>query len=451
MGKNNRQRRAAKSRKRREPGRAPGASTGQGGSAWSPFGAPPEDDPWFSPGDRFILAVRAHQTGEAAAVARLVEHLARAPRRTIAGVIGGCLEEQVAQLWRHGWQPVDLDRVVGRDLAMPEMDLVRAVVAAQSAGYRELGVKVAPAWMEQLARIDAAAVGDQAQPYLLEQGGAWPDTLLSAVRAMGLLTRLPSLPVLADPPERWVDGPFASGGSLPTSVLDKVRALLAKAESSTFEAEAEAFTAKAQELMARHRIDRAVLDASRLDGHDQPGGRRVGVDDPYADAKALLLGGIAAANGCRAVWSKDLGFTTVFGFADELDAVEELFTSLLVQATIALRREGSKQDTYGRSRTRRFRRSFLVAFSQRISRRLRETVAATVDSASEETGTALVPILAARDEAAAAAAEEAFPEVGSFAPSATDREGWYAGTLFGDQADLALGPELTPEARAAAS
>jgi hypothetical protein len=225
-------------------------------------------------------------------------------------------------------------------------------------------------------------------------------------------------------------------------VLDKVRALLAKAESTTFDAEAEAFTAKAQELMARHRIDRAVLDARGHDRGEEPVGARIGVDDPYADAKAGLLAIVADANGCRAVWSKALGFSTVFGFPGDLDAVAELFTSLLVQATAALQREGPKHDGSGRSRTTRFRRSFLVAFAARIGQRLRETVDATVEAASTETGTALVPILAARDDAARAAAAAAFPEMTSFAPSATDREGWYAGTLFGDQADLALGPEL---------
>ena len=184
--------------------------------------------------------------------------------------------------------------------------------------------------------------------------------------------------------------------TLPQGVLDKVRALLAKAESTTFDAEADAFTAKAQELMARHRIDRAVFEA-REDRHrpEEPDRRRFEVGDPYADAKAMLLANVADANGCTAVWSKTEGFTTVFGFFDELDAVDELFTSLLVQATAALRRAGSKSDGYGRSRTTRFRRSFLVAFAVRIGQRLRETVDATVESAVAETGTALVPILAA--------------------------------------------------------
>ena len=45
-------------------------------------------------------------------------------------------------------------------------------------------------------------------------------------------------------------------------MLDRVRALLAKAESTTFPAEAEALTGKAQELIARHSIDEALLAAA---------------------------------------------------------------------------------------------------------------------------------------------------------------------------------------------
>ena len=67
---------------------------------------------------------------------------------------------------------------------------------------------------------------------------------------------------------------------------------------------------------------------------------------------------------------------------------------------MALRRAGSKFDRDGRSRTTRFRRSFLVAFGMRIGQRLRDTVAATVTAADAETSVALIPILAERDAAA---------------------------------------------------
>ena len=226
-------------------------------------------------------------------------------------------------------------------------------------------------------------------------------------------------------------------------VLDKIRSLLAKAESTEFEPEAEAFTAKAQELMARYRIDRAVLAAGTAGDREEPAARRVAVHDPYASAKATLLSQVADANGCRAVWCKDEGFTAVFGFAGELEAVEELFTSLLVQATAALRRAGSKYDCFGRSRTTSFRRSFLVAFALRIGQRLRETVAATVEAAAADAGTSLVPLLTAQTEAIAAAANAEFPNVKGFRPAATDGEGWYAGRVFGDCADLSTKRKLT--------
>ena len=91
--------------------------------------------------------------------------------------------------------------------------------------------------------------------------------------------------------------------------------------------------------MARHRIDRALLADAAPDEDTDVVGRRIGIDDPYASAKYLLLAGLADDNGARAVWSKSLGAATVFGVPVELDIIEELFTSLLVQATAAMQRE----------------------------------------------------------------------------------------------------------------
>lgn len=222
-----------------------------------------------------------------------------------------------------------------------------------------------------------------------------------------------------------------------TDVLSKVRALLAKAEATNFEAEAEAFTAKAQELIARHRIDRALLHADSDAGRG-PTSRRIDVAKPYADAKVVLLSRVANANECRAVWLSDAGYSQLFGAADDLDAVEELYTSLLVQATAALQRIGPKQDAFGRSRTRAFRRAFLMAFAIRIGQRLRDTVDATVDAVSAQTSTAIVPLLAARGDAAEAAARAEFPFVRSMRPTVSDGEGVHAGRRFADQADLSV-------------
>jgi Protein of unknown function (DUF2786) len=435
VGKKNRERRAAKARKRSREHRHHRGPDGfdSSWSGWAP-----------SVRDQLFAGAYAARAGDDATVRLAAERLAERRPAAVASEVGVHLEQQVTFCWEHGWQPLDLDRAARRDVGKTDARLLRAVIAAEAAGYEELGARVAPGWMGQLEHIRATrAREDQRRPYLLQLDLAWPETLASAVRVMGFLCGLPVIERLVDPPSRWRKGGAAvAADALPASVLERVRALLAKAESTTFDAEADAFTAKAQELMARHRIDRAVIAARGEDRADKPVGRRVGLDDPYAEAKAALLATIADANGCRAVWSKNMGFSTLFGFASDLDAVEELFTSLLVQATAALRREGSKHDRTGRSRTTRFRRSFLVAFATRIGQRLREAVDATVDAVSAETGRALMPVLACRDDAVRAAADAAFPQAGAFSPAASDGEGWYAGTLFGDQADLALGPEL---------
>lgn len=437
MGRNNRQRRAAKARKRASAHRGHArADTGRGPG-------PGPDGVWTrTVGDRFIAAVYAERGGDRAGVEAAVDLIARSPRVEAAGDIAAVIEAQIALLWQHGWQPADLARVVDRDLGKLEATLVRWAIASEATTYEHLGQRVAPQWMEQLRRIEAVRVWDAGRPYLGQLDAPWPDVVRSAVRVTALLVRAPRLPLLVDPPTAWREGLTVVDGSCSAALLEKVRALLAKAESTTYDAEAEALTAKAQELMTRHRIDRALLDAAGAERREHAVGRRLGVDNPYADAKALLLDRLAAANGCRAVWSKGLGFATVFGFPDELDALEELYTSLLVQASNVLRRAGSKHDQFGRSRTTRYRRSFLVAYAVRIGQRLKEAADAAIEEVIAASGTELVPLLTERDDAATNAAHATFPEMRSFSPAATDGEGWHAGTLFGDLADLSFGSEL---------
>ncbi len=307
------------------------------------------------------------------------------------------LLQLLARAAARGWSDDDLDRIVAR--------------------------KQGPAAAEALAAVRAGRPLDPGAPIL---------------ELRLLLIALPELPRLS-----------GSGGSgADADLLRRVRALLAKAESTEFDAEAEALSAKAQELMARHRIDRAMLAEGDRGATDDVAGRRIWIDDPYANPKFLLLSGVARANGAHAVWSSRLGFSTVFGFAAELEVIEELFTSLLVQANAALRREGPKVDEWGRSRTKRFRRSFLVAYAYRIGERLEEAVAQTVVEIAEEAGTDLVPILAARDEAVDAVLQATFPKLGRVRTSVSDAEGVYAGRFHADQADLSTGPALRREGRA---
>ena len=135
-----------------------------------------------------------------------------------------------------------------------------------------------------------------------------------------------------------------------------------------------------------------------------PFARRIGVDHPYENEKAALLDAVAGANRCYAVWSPELGFATVFGFDSDIDAVDLLHTSLLVQANRAMSAAepsgGQAGGKAGRARLKTFRQSFLVGFAVRIGERLAQaSEAAVTDAARPAPGAAtdLLPVLAARD------------------------------------------------------
>lgn len=309
---------------------------------------------------------------------------------------------------------VELEAVVGEALGtVRSRNWETAEVARQA--ERRLG----PAHARYVR--EAAGGGGRGRP-------ATVDAMACAIEVLALLLSLPPLPRFGQPVR-------AARPGHDTRILEKVRALLAKAESTTFPEEAEALSAKAQELMARHAIDEAMVGVAEGVG-DAPTGVRVPVDDPYAGAKSVLLAEVAGANRCRAVWSKHLGISTVVGFESDLEFVEVLYTSLLVQATSAMVAAGSQVDRSGRSRTRSFRQAFLLAYASRIGHRLRAAEAASRASATEEYGAALVPVLADRSAAVSAARDAAFPGAVSRTVSISSAAGWAAGSAAADLATL---------------
>jgi hypothetical protein len=226
-------------------------------------------------------------------------------------------------------------------------------------------------------------------------------------------------------------------------MLTRIRGLLTKAESSDFTEEADAFMAKAQELMSRYCIDRAMVEAdAEGDGAPQVDARRVWLEDPYLEAKALLLANVASANRCRAVVDPEFGYSTLVGRPEDLNATDLLFTSLLVQATRRITALGN-DPTYGRrSRRPSYRRSFLVAYAGRIGSRLREANEAATVAADEALGNRLLPVLARREEEVDAAVGALFGKLKELNFSLTDLAGWAAGTAAADLAELAVHEKL---------
>jgi hypothetical protein len=158
-------------------------------------------------------------------------------------------EGLVRLAWERGWQPADVVRLVRRDLDEPHQRLVAELIVAESRAYQW----TAPRWTEQLAEL----AGPAAEPYRADRF-SHATAVLELYR---LLARLPAIEPVGPVPGTPVHVPRREDE--PRS-LGRIRALLAKAEATGYPPEAEALTAKAQELMARYSIDEAVLaDAMR--------------------------------------------------------------------------------------------------------------------------------------------------------------------------------------------
>lgn len=220
------------------------------------------------------------------------------------------------------------------------------------------------------------------------------------------------------------------------SAVRRVRKLLDKAEGTSNPHEAEAFSRKAAEIAAAHRIDPDRLTGSSSSGalglREIPLGR-----GPYVRARLSLLGSVARAHDTQLVFeARPTGTVAlVAGFTDDLDVVELLYHSLHQQASgqMAGVRRGSA------AATQRHRRAFLFGYAERIGQLL--------DKAADDAEQATVGDPASRSEVGLALRARA-EEVDDYAARAwgpvrrarkarpADRRGWSAGSAAAEGADI---------------
>ena len=157
----------------------------------------------------------------------------------------------------------------------------------------------------------------------------------------------------------------------PDALLGRVRKLLVKAEADgVTQAEAQALTAKAAELMAKYGIDRALLAARRPET-DRPADRVIDIGNPWARVQAHLLCGLAAALRCECVILPRSGPGSrihVFGFASDIERTDVLYTSLLIQMWQGL---AATQPPAWAQSPRAWRRSWLLGFATAVVARVR--------------------------------------------------------------------------------
>jgi Protein of unknown function (DUF2786) len=211
----------------------------------------------------------------------------------------------------------------------------------------------------------------------------------------------------------------------PDALLDRVRKLLVKAEAAgVTQAEAQALTAKAAELMAKYGIDRALLAAVRPET-DRPADRVIDIGNPWARVQAHLLCGLAAALRCQCViLPRSAGPAPalrahprsgpgarihVFGFASDIERTDVLYTALLLQMWQGL--SAASPPDWAQS-PRAWRRSWLLGFATAVVARVRAAEQAAASRAADApagNGATTALVLADRTEIIERALRQAYP------------------------------------------
>lgn len=161
--------------------------------------------------------------------------------------------------------------------------------------------------------------------------------------------------------------------------MERIAALLAQAESTDNDAEAAAFTEKAQQLATMYAVDieLARYKAAHKDDREELTTRRVQVGEPGRQHKNRfwtdLALAIAGNNDIRCTISGDNSAIWAYGYPSDIDVLEKLFVSLNVQMVDGANRAlaaGKHKELGVHGRT--FRPNFYDGFVREMGRRLSE-------------------------------------------------------------------------------
>ncbi|WP_017601495.1 DUF2786 domain-containing protein [Nocardiopsis lucentensis] len=186
-------------------------------------------------------------------------------------------------------------------------------------------------------------------------------------------------------------------------MVERVRGLLRMAEDpAVTDAESQAFTAKAAELMTRHAIAEAEARAER--GEEPDAISRMDYAVPgvggHGKARVRALADIAAAYGCQSAVRGNTAETTertmiLVGTVNALEALRILLPSISMQMEASARFMSSSHVTdirelrnYTRSELeterKRYYRSFVRAYGRAVAERIREFRTRLRENASPE-------------------------------------------------------------------
>lgn len=233
--------------------------------------------------------------------------------------------------------------------------------------------------------------------------------------------------------------------------LRKVQALLAKAESTDFEAEAEALMAKARDLMLAHSIDEMAARSRGERAAEQPVvvAFEFSTSDTSASGKGVLLDVAGRMNGVRVLfWPNRRGsnrgkvradgtrsgvasqWCYLVGYESDVAMTTMTYASMLVQATrfgaAAFKSEWTKD---GKSA---YMTAFFMGFASRVQRRL--------DELKPVQSKGSVELVSLRDSGVDRAVDERFGNnIGQKNHSSHSDAGKAAGWVAGGKFDISSG------------
>jgi hypothetical protein len=220
------------------------------------------------------------------------------------------------------------------------------------------------------------------------------------------------------------------------SLVTRVRKLMDKAAATSNVHEADAFSRKAAELVARHRIDPSAFVER---GGDDLAVREIALGrGAYVRGRLALLMAVAEAHDTRVLFGATPSGTIAYvaGHISDLDVVEVMYTSL--HAQVASQMSAERRATS--AATQSYRRAFLFGYADRVAKSFDE-VRRAAEAASPTTvvgdvgGQSLARL--ARGRRVDEFVGQRFKRVRT-ARSAAGAEvrGWSAGSVAAERADL---------------
>jgi hypothetical protein len=183
--------------------------------------------------------------------------------------------------------------------------------------------------------------------------------------------------------------------------IDRIAALLAKAERTENEAEADAYLTKAQQLATLSSIDLAVARAriARREARQQPESRTTTIGEKGRRANPHLISlfiAIAHANDAQVDVASNSTYVIGYGMPADLDVIETMFGSLAVHmvhagqgyviagtwraetyvARVASRRRGERRPHTAQTARAAFYRAYVERISERLNQARRDALAA---------------------------------------------------------------------------